>query len=100
LGRLLVLRRGARVPVLDERGGVTRKVLSIVEVFASSASSEGGETPPGVADTPIEDAAKVAAMTAGNVLLEVIAYPTGPSAAPEMDGRQEGRESLRREGRR
>ncbi|CAM9395424.1 unnamed protein product [Ectocarpus sp. 12 AP-2014] len=100
LGRLLVLRRGARVPVLDERGGVTRKVLSIVEVFASSASSEEGETPPSVADTPIEDAAKVAAKTAGNVLLEVIAYPTGLSAAPEMDGRQEGRESLRREGRR
>ncbi|CAN0212521.1 unnamed protein product, partial [Ectocarpus sp. 8 AP-2014] len=100
LGRLLVLRRGVRVPVLDERGGVTRKVLSIVEVFASSASSEGGETPPSVADTPIEDSAKVAAMTAGNVLLEVIAYPTGLSAAPEMDGRQEGRESLRREGRR
>ncbi|CAN0403844.1 unnamed protein product, partial [Ectocarpus sp. 8 AP-2014] len=31
LGRLLVLRRGVRVPVLDERGGVTQKVLSIVE---------------------------------------------------------------------
>ncbi|CAM9963332.1 unnamed protein product [Ectocarpus sp. 6 AP-2014] len=100
LGRLLVLRRGVRVPVLDERGGVTRKVLSIVEVFASSASSKGGETLPSVADTHIEDGAKVAAMTAGNVLLEVIAYPAGLSAAPEMDGRQEGRESLRREGRR
>ncbi|CAN0122777.1 unnamed protein product, partial [Ectocarpus sp. 4 AP-2014] len=100
LGRLLVLRRGVRVPVLDERGGVTRKVLSIVEVFASSASSGGGETPPSVADTHIEDAPKVAAMTAGNVLLEVIAYPTGLCAAPEMDGRQGGRESLRREGRR
>lgn len=69
------------------------------QVFASSASSGGGGTPPSVADIPIEDATKVAAMTAGNVLLEVIAYPTGLSAAPEMDGRQEGRESLRREGR-
>ncbi|CAM9868068.1 unnamed protein product, partial [Ectocarpus fasciculatus] len=100
LGRSLVLRRGARVPVLNEHGGVTRKVLSIVEVFASSASSGGGETTPSTGDTPVEDAAKVEAMSAGNVLLEVIAYPTGLSAAPEMLGRQEGRESLRREGRR
>lgn len=70
------------------------------QVFASSASSGGGETPPSVADAPIEDAAKVAAMSAGNVLLEVIAYPTGLCAAPEMVGGHEGRESLRREGRR
>lgn len=38
LGRLLVLRRGARVSVLDERGGVSRKVLSIVEVSSSLAA--------------------------------------------------------------